>query len=228
MVAGADSVEDLDLLRHGGMTNVFASVYAPSTLGSFLRFFTWGHALQLEAAARDLLAALAARTPLLPGAGQLACVDVDSLLRRVYGPAKQGAAFGHAKVGGYNVRLRGLSPLVAAISTEQAAPVASGRILVRGDIPATPSPPVCRPAHKQVWRFTIDSAVPFTNKPAEQPQRMVKLQMKIGGCWRSVRTAARYCLVRSYLATARNHRVHPLDALRDALAGNPWPPPQTT
>ncbi|MGP3963582.1 IS66 family transposase, partial [Nonomuraea sp. 3N208] len=79
----------------------------------------------------------------------------------------------------------------------------------------------------QVWRFTVDFAVPFTNNPCEQPQRMVKLQMKIGGCWRSVRTAARYCLIRSYLGTARNHGIHPLDALRDALAGNPWMPPQT-
>ncbi|MGW0811312.1 IS66 family transposase [Nonomuraea sp. NPDC002799] len=78
----------------------------------------------------------------------------------------------------------------------------------------------------QVWRFTADFAVPFTNNPAEQPQRMVKLQTKIGGCWRSVRTAARYCLIRSYLGTARNHGIHPLDALRDALAGNPWMPPQ--
>jgi transposase len=50
--------------------------------------------------------------------------------------------------------------------------------------------------------------------------------MKIGGCWRSVRTAARYCLVRSYLATARNYGIHPLDAIRDALTGNPWVPPQ--
>jgi transposase len=41
---------------------------------------------------------------------------------------------------------------------------------------------------------------------------MVKLQMKIGGCWRSVRTAARYCLIHSYLGTARNHGIHPLDA----------------
>ncbi len=80
---------------------------------------------------------------------------------------------------------------------------------------------------QQVWRFAVDFTVPFTNNPAEQPQRMVKLQMKIGGCWRSVRTATRYCLVRSYLATARNHGIHPLDALRDALAGNPWMPPQT-
>lgn len=79
---------------------------------------------------------------------------------------------------------------------------------------------------EQVGRFTVDFAVPFTNNPAEQPQRMVKLQMKIGGCWRSVRTAARYCRVRSYLATARNYGIHPLDAIRDALAGNPWMPPQ--
>ena len=80
----------------------------------------------------------------------------------------------------------------------------------------------------QVWRFTTDFDVPFTNNPAEQPQRMVKLQMKIGGCWRSVRTAAHYCLVRSYLATARHHGIHPLDALRNALAGQPWMPLQTT
>jgi transposase len=50
---------------------------------------------------------------------------------------------------------------------------------------------------------------------------MVKLQMKIGGCWHSVRTAARYCLIRSYLGTDRKHGIHPLDALRDAMAGDP-------
>jgi hypothetical protein len=133
MLAGADSIDDLDVLRHGGMQALFGSVYAPSTLGSFLRFFTWGHALQLEAAGRDLLAALAVRTPLLPGAEQLTYVDVDSLLRRVYGPAKQGAAFGHAKVGGYNVRLRGLSPLVAALSTDRAAPVVAATRLRGGN-----------------------------------------------------------------------------------------------
>jgi len=133
MAAGADSIDDLDLLRHGGMSALFGSVYAPSTLGSFLRFFSWGHTLQLEAAARDLLAALSRRVPLLPGADRLAYVDVDSLLRRVYGPAKQGAAFGHAKVGGYSVKLRGLSPLVAAVSTDQAAPVVAATRLRGGN-----------------------------------------------------------------------------------------------
>jgi hypothetical protein len=123
MVAGADSIDDLNLLRHGGLGRLFGSVYVPSTLGSFLRFFSWGHGLQLEAAGRDVLAALARRTPLLPGAATCVYVDVDSLLRRVYGHGKQGAGFGHAKVGGYKVWLRGLSPLVATLCTDQAAPV---------------------------------------------------------------------------------------------------------
>jgi Transposase DDE domain group 1 len=123
MAVGADSINDVDLLRHGGMRALFDDVYAPSTLGSFLRSFSWGHVRQLEAAGRGLLARLAACTPLLPGVEQYAFIDVDSLLRRVYGKAKQGAGFGHAKVGGYQVRLLGLSPLVATISTPTAAPV---------------------------------------------------------------------------------------------------------
>jgi hypothetical protein len=68
MAAGADSIDDMDLLRHGAMTDLFAGVRAPSTLGSFLRSFTWGNVRQLEKAARELLAELAGRAPLLPGA----------------------------------------------------------------------------------------------------------------------------------------------------------------
>ncbi|WP_117215525.1 hypothetical protein [Allorhizocola rhizosphaerae] len=71
--------------------------------------------------------------PLLPGAGEQVFVDVDSLLRRVYGHAKQGAGFGHAKVGGYRVRLRGLSPLIATISTPAAAPVVAATRLRSGN-----------------------------------------------------------------------------------------------
>ena len=60
-------------------------MYAPSTLGIFLREFTFGHANQLAAVARAHLAALAKRTPLLPGIEQRAFLDIDSLLRPVYG-----------------------------------------------------------------------------------------------------------------------------------------------
>jgi hypothetical protein len=85
MAAGADSIDDMDVLRHGAMPGLFEGLRAPSTLGSFLRSFTWGNVRQLEAAGRELLAELARRAPLLPGAGVLAYVDIDSMQRRVYG-----------------------------------------------------------------------------------------------------------------------------------------------
>ena len=59
MVAGADSIDDMALLRHGGMGRIFARAYAPSTLGSFLRAFTFGHVRQLDAVAARFLLALA-------------------------------------------------------------------------------------------------------------------------------------------------------------------------
>ena len=133
MLTGADSIDDLDMVRHGGMPRLFGGVYAPSTLGEFLRAFSHGHVRQLQAASREFLVQLARRTPLLPGAAAVTFVDVDSLLRRVYGKKKQGAAFGHAKVGGYQVLLRGLNPLVATISTPDAAPVIAATQLRAGN-----------------------------------------------------------------------------------------------
>ena len=62
MVAGADSIDDMALLRHGGMGRVFARAYAPSTLGSFLRAFTFGHVRQLDAVASRFLIAVAGLT----------------------------------------------------------------------------------------------------------------------------------------------------------------------
>jgi hypothetical protein len=123
MVAGADCIDDLDVIRHRGMAALFDDCYAPSTLGSFLRAFTFGQVRQLGAAARRFLINLVGMTPLLPGAETVTYVDVDSLLRRVYGHTKQGAGFGHAKLGGYSALLRGLSPLIATVSTPLAAPV---------------------------------------------------------------------------------------------------------
>jgi len=92
MTGGADSIDDLDLLRHGAMGALFAGVRAPSALGSFLRSFTWGNVLQLGKVSRLLLADLARRAPLLPGKDAVAFVDADSMQKRVYGHHKQGAA----------------------------------------------------------------------------------------------------------------------------------------
>ena len=131
MAAGADSIDDMGLLRHGAMETVFGGIRAPSTLGSFLRTFTWGNVRQLGKVHREFLTALAGQAPLLPGAETLTFIDIDSTQERVYGYAKQGAAFGHAKVQGKSLQLKGLNPLISVISTPLAAPV-TGPVRLRG------------------------------------------------------------------------------------------------
>jgi hypothetical protein len=126
MVAGADSIADVDRLRHAGNAVVFDEIRAPSTLGTFLRSFTHGHVQQLNAVLRQTLVRLAGRAPLLPGADEVVFVDLDSTHRQVYGYAKQGAAVG---------RLKGkktLHPLIATASTPIAAPVVVAIRLRRG------------------------------------------------------------------------------------------------
>jgi hypothetical protein len=125
MVAGADSIADMDLLRHGGMERLFAGIRAPSTLGTFLRAFTFGHVRQLDSVAAALLTALVAATPLLDGADQVSFVDLDDTVREVHGYAKQGAGFGYTGV-------RGLNALLAAVSTPIAAPIIAATRLRKG------------------------------------------------------------------------------------------------
>lgn len=130
MVAGADSITDLDLLRHGAMRRLFDGIRAPSTLGSFLRCFTFGHVRQLDAVASRLLVALVARTPLLPGRDQVIYLDVDDTVRATYGYAKAGAGRGYTGVKGLNVLLATLStpgrsagsvPVIAAARLREGA-----------------------------------------------------------------------------------------------------------
>lgn len=123
MVAGADDIDGMDLLRHGAIPATFGGIRAPSTLGSFLRAFDHGNVRQLGSVHRHVLAELAARTTLLPGGDTLAFIDVDSTQKRVYGPGKQGAAFGHTKIASKSLTVRGLNALAATVCTPIAAPV---------------------------------------------------------------------------------------------------------
>lgn len=129
MVAGADTIDGMDLLRHGAIPATVGGIRAPSTRGSFLRAFDHGNVRQLAAVHRRVLAELAAQTPLLPGADALTYIDVDSVQRRVFGGTKQGAAFGHAKIASKSLLVRGLNVLAATMSTPLAAPlVAAARL----------------------------------------------------------------------------------------------------
>jgi hypothetical protein len=125
MLAGADSIDDMALLRHGAMGTVFERPYAPSTLGSFLREFAFGHVRQLDAVAARLLRQLHARTPLLAGINGPVLVDIDDTIVEVHGHAKQGSGYGYSGV-------RGLNALIATVTTTQAAPVIAGQRLRKG------------------------------------------------------------------------------------------------
>ena len=137
MIAGADSIEDMDLLCHGGMARLFTGVRAPSTLGTFLRSFTFGHVRQLDAVASRLLVNLAGYSPLLAGADQVAYVDVDDTVRATFGYAKQGAGRGYTGV-------KGLNAIIVVVSTPLSAPVIAAARLRQG---STASP---RGAHRLV------------------------------------------------------------------------------
>ncbi len=108
------------------MPRLFSGVYACSTLGRLLREFTHGHALQLASIARAHLVNLVEHSNLLPGIADRAFVDIDSLLRPVYGHQKRGASYGHTKIAGRQILRKGLSPLATTISTEHGAPVVAG------------------------------------------------------------------------------------------------------
>jgi hypothetical protein len=125
MVTGADSIADMDLLRHGGMGRVFTGVRAPSTLGTFLRAFRFGHVRQLEAVAARFTAGLAQRSPLISGAEPVAYLDVDDTIRATFGYAKQGAGYGYTGV-------KGLNALLATVSTPSSAPVIVASRLRKG------------------------------------------------------------------------------------------------
>jgi hypothetical protein len=108
MLLGADSIDDCELLRTGRTRRLLGGwLPAPSTLGTFLRAFTFGHVRQLDQLLAETLTR-AWRAGAGPGEGRLV-VDVDSFIGEVHGYKKQGAGFGHTKRRGYH-------PLIASRS----------------------------------------------------------------------------------------------------------------
>ncbi|MGW9033160.1 IS1380 family transposase [Streptomyces sp. NPDC055722] len=125
MLAGADSIDDADVLRHGATAKAFTGMRAPTTLGAFLRAFTWGHVRQLQSAVRTFTCNLAVHCRLLPGSDQVVYLDIDSKVKQVYGAGKQGAEHGYTKV-------RGLHFQIVTASTPLAAPVIVASRLRKG------------------------------------------------------------------------------------------------
>jgi len=131
MLTGADSIDDLDVLREGAVGKVLPGVKAPSTVGTFLRAFTFGHVRQLGAVAAGFLVALAGLVPLLTGHNDhrdaVTWLDVDDTMRETYGYAKQGVGYGYNKV-------KGLNALLGIVSTAVSAPIIVAHRLREGPV----------------------------------------------------------------------------------------------
>ena len=125
MVAGADSIADMAVLRHGGMDKLFAGVRAPTTLGTFLRSLKFGHVRQLDAVASRFLAGLNNQFELVDPAAAITYVDIDDTIRRTYGYAKQGSGYGYSGV-------KGLNALLGTVSCAGRAPVIVATRLRKG------------------------------------------------------------------------------------------------
>jgi Transposase DDE domain group 1 len=125
MVAGADSIDDMDLLRHGAMSRLFVGVRAPSTLGTFLRAFRFGHVRQLDAVAARFTAGLARHAPIVAAGAEVSYLDVDDTVRATFGYAKQGVGYGYSGV-------KGLNALLATVSSATSAPVIVATRLRKG------------------------------------------------------------------------------------------------
>jgi hypothetical protein len=144
------------------MGRVLARAYAPSTLGSFLRAFKFGHVRQLDAVASRFLIALAGLSRLLRSSGRVATgaeesagyalLDVDDTIIEVHGHAKQGAGFGYTGV-------RGLNALLATLTTATSAPVIVAQRLRRG---------ACGSPHGA--RRLVGDAVQTTRRPLGKNQ----------------------------------------------------------
>jgi hypothetical protein len=104
---------------------LFTGVRASSTLGTFLRAFSFGHVRQLDAVAARFTAELARRAPLITAAAPVSYLDLDDTVRATFGYAKQGAGYGYTGV-------QGLNALLATVSTAASAPVIVASRLRRG------------------------------------------------------------------------------------------------
>ena len=149
MCAGADCIDDVDVLRSRRHENAvrrgLRTLHARNRCCGSSPSVTPANWIRCS---REHLVGLCSRVDLLPGADQQAFIDIDSLLRPVYGHDKQGASYGHTKIAGKQILRKGLSPLATTISTEHGAPVIAGMRLRAGKAGSGKGPRDGRPGDR--------------------------------------------------------------------------------
>ncbi len=109
----------------GVMGRVFTGIRAPSTLGTFLRTFTFGHVRVLDAVAADFLVNLIGAAPALRDAAVVTYLDIDDTVKATHGYTRQGAGYGYSGI-------KGLNALIATVSTPISAPLIAATRLRKG------------------------------------------------------------------------------------------------
>ena len=125
-LAGGDCIDDADALRAGGTARILGgTIKAPSTLGTFLRSFRWGHVRQLDRVSRELLAR-AWQASAGPGDSPLT-IDLDSTICETYGLAKEGATTSTILAGCATIIFAGLTPCLSDDSEPRWSYSSAGR-----------------------------------------------------------------------------------------------------
>jgi transposase len=207
-----------DSIDQGGVVPGFAGVLVHDGLASYRRYDTT-HALCGAHHLREL-AGIAETT------GQAWATQLAELLVEIHHAVKTARTNGHTALPDKQLDefVRRYEDLIVQGQALNPPPPRTGK---RG------RPKLGRPGsllrrldlyQDDVLRYATDFRVPFDNNQAERDIRMIKLQQKISGCWRTPHGADAFLTIRSYISTARKHGQNTLDALHALFTGNPWTP----
>jgi transposase len=154
-------------------------------------------------------------------------VAMDGLLREMYAAVAAAREHGHhqldpAKLAGYQAAYEEIITL-----GHRTNPARTSRTGRRGPIRQTPARNLLMRLDRDrdaVLRFARDFRVPFDNNLAERDIRMIKLQQKISGCWRTINGAEEFLAIRAYLSTAAKHHQSIAETLTALAKHQPWLP----
>ena len=167
-------------------------------------------------------APLQGRRQARPGGLQSRAEDVITVLRDAHKAVEAARAHGGATLG---------PQVLAGLQERYDRAVSTGIIHNRlrdwhdGSHPGYAPGRWLREYREQVWLFTGDFAVPWTNNVSERGAKAAKRHQAVSGYWHTLATLARWCRIRSYLDSAVAHGVTAIDAIRAAIEGRPWLPP---
>jgi transposase len=209
-------------VKHLGLLETYEGVAVHDSWQVYRKYQAVTHALCNVHHLRELQAVIEH-----DGEAQTWASQMDALLRELKHTVE------HAKAAGQT----SLCPTALATFTDRYQtitalgrtqnPLASGPVGKRGRIPQTKTANLVTRLERhqhEALRFAHDFRVPFDNNQAERDLRMIKLQQKISGSWRTTTGAEGFLALRSYLSTAAKHRRGVLDTITRLVAGQPWLP----